>query len=212
MIYKSPIGQVEKISYSDSLLKKISGGITMKVLGFMGSPRKGGNTEVMLRTILEGAREKGAETEMFSLHDHNYKQCSACYHCMMHEGECALKDDMQIFYKAIRECDALVLATPVYMGQMTGISKIFFDRLVAFLKPDFTSRLKPGLKVLTAYVQAQPGDSTFAAYFKCTKDMFGFLGYAPQEPLVIGGVREKDELKKNVPLLSKAKEAGKALV
>ncbi|MHC9544914.1 MAG: flavodoxin family protein [Vulcanimicrobiota bacterium] len=184
----------------------------MKVVGFMGSVRKGGNTEVMLRSILDGAREKGAETEMFSLHEHNYSECTACYHCMMHDGECALNDDMQIFYKAIRECDAFVLASPVYMGQMSGISKIFFDRLLAFLKPDYSPRQKPGIKVLTAYVQTVQGESTFAAYFKSTTDMFGFLGYKPQDPLVIGGVKDKGELEKNVPLLSRAKEAGRALV
>jgi len=184
----------------------------MKIVGFMGSPRKGGNTDLMLRSILDGAKEKGAETEMFSLQAHSYDQCIGCYHCMTHDGECTLKDDMQIFYKAIRECDAMVIASPVYMGQMTGICKIFFDRLLAFMKPDFTSRLKPGLKVLTAYVQAQPGPLSFANYFRCTREMFGFLGYEPLEPFVIDGVREKGDLEKNIPLLAKAKEAGRSLV
>jgi len=165
----------------------------------------------MLGEILEGAREKGAETEVFYLNDHTFGQCQACYYCMGHEGECRLKDDMQVFYKAIRECDAFVLASPVYMGQMTGLCKLFFDRLVAFMKPDFTTRLKPGVKVLTAYSQAQPGPLVFGSYFKCTNDMFTFLGYAAQEAFCASGIREKGEFEKNPKLVEEAREAGRKL-
>ncbi|MDQ7823486.1 MAG: flavodoxin family protein [Candidatus Eremiobacteraeota bacterium] len=183
----------------------------MKVIGFMASPRKGSNTDALLRQILEGAHEQGAETEIFYLNDHKYGQCQACYYCAQHDGECRLKDDMQIFYKAIRECDAFTIATPVYMGQMSGIAKIFFDRLVAFMRPDFTSRLKPSMKVLMAYAQAQPDHHMFSAYFKYTNEMFGFLSYQPMPYFAAAGVMNKGDLEKKTELMEEAKEAGRVL-
>jgi len=90
----------------------------MKVVGFNGSPREGSNTGIMIEEILNGASEAGASTELFNLNEMNIAPCKACMHCKENNGECGTDDDMQIVYSHIREADAFILGSPVYMWQM----------------------------------------------------------------------------------------------
>ena len=66
----------------------------MKVVGFVGSPREGGNTEIMVKEILKRSSENGAETKIFNLNELNIKPCQAGMQCKTNDGVCATDDDM----------------------------------------------------------------------------------------------------------------------
>jgi multimeric flavodoxin WrbA len=99
----------------------------MKVLGISGSPRRG-NTEFMVKTILERLESKGIETELILLRKKDVKNCKGCLTCEDRKGVCAIKDDMNGILPLIVKADGLVLGTPVYFEMVSGLLKNFMDR------------------------------------------------------------------------------------
>jgi len=103
----------------------------MKVVGICGSPRKG-NTEWMLRKLLEGAAKAGAETELILLREKNIGWCNGCLSCEAggdhRKGICRIQDDMQEICAKLEEADGLALGTPVYFELLSGLLKNFIDR------------------------------------------------------------------------------------
>ena len=103
----------------------------MTVLGICGSPRAQGNTAYALRAALSEIEQAGIETTYISLHDKRFEPCDACFVCR-DTGQCVHTDDMKPIYDALPTCDALILASPVYMGMITGPMKVMMDRTVVF--------------------------------------------------------------------------------
>ena len=183
----------------------------MKVVGFSGSPRKDANTDRLVRQVLAGAKAAGAETKFIRIADLKISGCISCYHCKTHDT-CSIKDDMQDIYKDIHGADACVIGSPVYMGQVSGQTKIFWDRLLPLFNADFSTRLKKHPALVLVFTQGQPDISMFKPYMENTKQMFGFMGFNPKEIIVAGGTREKADVDKQKDLMAKAKEAGAGLV
>jgi len=103
------------------------GGSLVKIIGVIGSPRNGSNTEILIRKALESAEEVGAETDLINLGSAEIEPCIACEICKS-TGECAIYDDMQDIIKKLGEADGLILGSPVYFGNVTSQMKIFMDR------------------------------------------------------------------------------------
>lgn len=105
----------------------------MKVIAINGSPRKKGNTAILLEKALEGAAYKTAETEMIHLYDLNFKGCISCFACKRINGKsygkCAVKDDLFEVFDKIEKADALLLGSPIYFGEVTGELRCFLERL-----------------------------------------------------------------------------------
>jgi multimeric flavodoxin WrbA len=103
----------------------------MKIIGICGSPRKG-NTEWMLRTLMEEAAKYGAEVELLLLRKMDVRTCRGCLTCeeggKERKGNCKIKDDMQDIYPRLLQADAWVIGTPVYFGMVSGLLKNFMDR------------------------------------------------------------------------------------
>ncbi len=99
----------------------------MKVLGIVCSPRKGGNTEIMVEEALEAAREAGAETELVLVADKNIAPCDACATCRKTDI-CHIKDDMQPIYQQLEAADAVIFGTPVYNANVSAQAKAIMDR------------------------------------------------------------------------------------
>ena len=100
------------------------------ILGICGSPHREGNTAYALKYALRIAEGMGASTEYIALAELEYSLCDGCFACR--SGECVHDDDMQRVYEAMRSCDGMILASPVYMGMVTGQMKVMFDRTVLF--------------------------------------------------------------------------------
>jgi multimeric flavodoxin WrbA len=179
-------------------------------VGFIGSPRKGGNTGILVKEILAGAVEKGAETSVYNVTELNIKGCNACYSCHDHIG-CILKDDMQKLYKEIDKSDALVLGSPVYMWQMSGQMKIFIDRLLPFLNPAYSLKEGNGKDLILAFSQGQTDSAIVMPYYGSTGEMLEFLGFNIKGLIVAPGADEKGSVLKQKNTLKKARMMGRDL-
>jgi multimeric flavodoxin WrbA len=100
----------------------------VNVLGINGSPHLDGNTAFALRFALEIVQSQGIETTYITLADKDIAACDGCFACRA--GECVHDDDMTPIYGALLRCDGLILASPVYMGLVTGQMKVMMDRTV----------------------------------------------------------------------------------
>jgi multimeric flavodoxin WrbA len=183
----------------------------MKVIGIVGSPRVGGNTDQLVQQILAGAAEKGAETKIYNLATMNIGGCLGCYACKK-DGECVQKDDMQSLYPEISSADVMVVGTPVYMGQMTSKLMAFVERLLPFIDVNFTTRLQGNKGIVLAFTQGSPDSKAFAPYFQQIMNTFKFIGFTPTEIVVAPGMRDVTDFAQNTVEMNRAKELGMRIV
>lgn len=103
----------------------------MQILAIQGSPREGGNTEIILDRFIEGAKEAGGVVNKISLYKLRFSPCIECSECD-HLGECVFNDDMESIYREYLEADLLVVATPIFFYSHTSYVQAFFERFQAF--------------------------------------------------------------------------------
>jgi hypothetical protein len=99
----------------------------IKVVAFVGTAIRDGLVSRLCTRVLEGAADAGASTELVNLYDHEIKHCIGCWSCYR-EGTCFHDDDFESLFTKLRDADAVVLGSPVYVGSMSGLMKTFFDR------------------------------------------------------------------------------------
>ena len=102
-----------------------------KVLILSGSPRKGGNSDLLCDEFARGAIDAGNEVEMIRVAEKKIGYCSACYYCVTSGGVCAKKDDMAEILQKMIDADVIVLASPVYFYSIDAQLKTLIDRTVA---------------------------------------------------------------------------------
>lgn len=107
----------------------------MKILGLSCSPRKKGNTAILLEEALKGAVQEGAETELISVSGRDIKGCDGCNACFS-KAECHIQDDMHVLYEKMIEADGIIFGTPIYFYGMTAQAKAVLDRTFALHRPD----------------------------------------------------------------------------
>jgi multimeric flavodoxin WrbA len=120
----------------------------MKVVGIVGSPRKNGNTELMVKEALASAEEAGAQIELISVVDKNIAPCDGCQSCFK-TGVCRIKDDMQPLYGQMESADAIIFGSPVYFGTVSAQVKAIMDRTFSYL-PTMKLKGKVAASILTA--------------------------------------------------------------
>ena len=154
-----------------------------KVVCVLGSPRTSGNSESIARKFCDITESLGAETEVFNLNNLTYKGCQACMACKSGHEECVVTDGLTNVLKAIREADILLMASPIYFGQISGQVKCLIDRMYSFLKPTYMvnndrSRLDVGKKAILIATQGNPSPDKFDAFATYTEffgpEWFGF--------------------------------------
>ncbi|MBN2239809.1 MAG: flavodoxin family protein [Dehalococcoidales bacterium] len=114
----------------------------MNVLGISGTPRKNGNSELLLNEALRPFTEKGWQVTMLKLSELKVNPCCGCDACLP-SGKCIQDDDMGIFYSAFSACDAVIVSTPVYYRNVTSRLMAVFERYYA-VKSNSPLRGKPG--------------------------------------------------------------------
>lgn len=105
--------------------------MSKKVLILSGSPRKGGNSDILCDEFLRGAAESGNEVEKIRVASKKIAPCSGCYYCTSHGGECAHKDDMAQVLQKMIDADVIVMSSPVYFYSIDAQLKALIDRTVA---------------------------------------------------------------------------------
>lgn len=121
----------------------------MKIVGILGSPRKGGNTETLLDLALGEAQEKGVLTDKIALRDKSIAPCDGCQGCM-ETGKCVIEDDAQEIYRAMLESDGIIWSTPIYFWSMSSQTKTMMDRTYALTFPKLQLTNKVGGLILVA--------------------------------------------------------------
>ena len=101
------------------------------ILILSGSPRRGGNSDMLCDEFMRGALEAGNSVEKIFVRSKKIAYCNACYYCKTHEGVCVIKDDMAEVLEKIHWADAIVLASPVYFYSIDAQMKAVIDRCVA---------------------------------------------------------------------------------
>jgi multimeric flavodoxin WrbA len=99
----------------------------MKVLGIVGSPRRNGNTEILMAHTLKAVAESGLDTEIIFLAGKDIRGCNACMACSKKE-ECPINDDLFPIYLKMKEADGIILSSPVYFGSATAVIKALMER------------------------------------------------------------------------------------
>jgi multimeric flavodoxin WrbA len=137
----------------------------MKILGILGSSRKGGNTETLLDVALRDAEERDCSVSKVTLRDMTIRPCDGCMGCVT-TGRCVIKDDMQDVYEEIRKADGIIWATPVYYWSMSGLTKMALDRTFALNFPTLQQAGKIGGAIFVAGIRGcVSAASPFNMYF-----------------------------------------------
>jgi multimeric flavodoxin WrbA len=187
----------------------------MKVLGIMGSPRRQGNTEILLDKALEGAREAGAEVEKVLVSSLNISPCLEIYACLK-DGNCSIKDDMQLLYKKLLEADCIIFASPIFFYGITSQAKAVIDRCQAL----WVRRHELGMgkedkrerRGMFISVGATRGAKLFDGAVLTVKYFFDAIGVKYSGDLLVRGIDDKAQINERPTALDDAFRLGQELV
>jgi len=180
-----------------------------KILGVLGSPRKEGNTHVLISKILESAKEVGAKGELLFLDELNIGECMGCFSCWK-GNECSRKDDMNNLYPKIFESDVIVWGTPVYWYGPTALIKAFLDRLFYVTSPNNLPKIQGKSAVLV--IPFQENNIEIATpIVKMFEKSFKYIKMDIVEKLIVPGVFKKGDVLKKEDVLEQAKKIGKKI-
>ena len=182
----------------------------MFALAINGSPRKGGNTEILLNTVLEPLSAAGWETEIYQIGGKVLQGCQACYACFnSHDNSCAMKHDCfnEVFEKVAR-ADALIIGSPTYFSDITAETKAFIDRT------GFISRANNNVlrgKIGAAVIAVRRGGGTHA--YDSINHMFLISQMIVPGSLYwnLGYGRDKGEVNQDEEGLKNMKNLGKSI-
>ena len=187
----------------------------MKVLGIAGSPRRGGNTDLLLTEVLRGAQSKGAEVKTIILCDLDIAPCQHCDACLK-SGDCQFNDDMQLIYRELVDSDRIVLASPLFFTGVTAQMKAMIDRCQALwvrkhklnMPPLGDRRERKGLFVSVGGRQT----ASFQPAIATVKAFFSSLDISYSGELVFSGVDDKGAITGHPDALRQAYLVGQKLV
>ena len=183
----------------------------MKITAFLGSPRKGGNTEIVTGRVLDGAREAGLETEAVALRSLKIHGCTGCDKCWQVDGHaCVFKDDMAALYDTIAGSDVLLFATPVYWYAPTAIMKAFIDRLVPLNRPQGRPLIE-GKRAILVTAYEEEGPTAAEPLVRMFELSFDYLGLRLVGKLVVDGVGPKGAVLDKPDVLEQAYRVGRNL-
>jgi multimeric flavodoxin WrbA len=181
-----------------------------RALGIVGSPRKKGNTHILVSKILEGAQEEGAAVDLLFLGDMMILECDGCHACWKGQ-ECSKKDDMLAVYPKIMESDALVFGTPVYWYGPTALMKGFIDRFVYFNCPENRERIR-GKAVAVAVPFEEKEKETAELVIELFRRSFEYLELRLVGQVIVPGVTHRGEVAEKTEHLAGSYELGRKLI
>ena len=170
----------------------------MLVLGIQGSPRKKGNTHLLLGSFLEEARRLDCRVELIEVADKNIHGCTGCGSCE-ETGKCVIDDDMQKVYPLLWEADVIVLATPMFFYSAPAQAKALIDRSQALWSRKYVRHLKdPGRPWRSGYLLAlgaTKGENLFVGMSLTAKYLFDAVGAADKGSLTFRKIEAAGEVK-----------------
>jgi multimeric flavodoxin WrbA len=180
-----------------------------KILGVVGSPRKNGNTHILVSKILEGAAEEGVAGDLVLLGGMTIRQCDGCHACWQGKP-CSKNDDMNDVYPKIAQSDAIIFGTPVYWYGPTALMKGFIDRFVYFNCPE-NRPLVRGKPAVVAVPFEEENLETARLLLAFFERCFEYLEMRLLGQIAVPGVGEKGDVLKKQDSLAEAHALGATL-
>ncbi len=149
----------------------------MKITCVLGSPRQNGNSAKIAESFCKTAALKKAEVRSYALNKLTFRGCQACMACKGKSEFCVIRDAAFEILDEVKRSDVVVLASPVYYGDVTSQLKAFIDRTFCYLTPDYKSRLTPGKTAVMILPQGDPDEKNFADVFPRYKQFFNWFGF-----------------------------------
>lgn len=162
----------------------------MNIVILNGSPRKGGNTEIMANEFARGANESGNETKIINLAGKKISGCLGCQYCFLHDGQCVQKDDMTDILAELDKADLVVFASPIYWFDIAAQLKTVIDRMYARGKVGFHFNK-------TALLLDSGADNVYVAALAQYKYMCDYLHWESIGEICIPNMKEKGSMKTN---------------
>jgi Multimeric flavodoxin WrbA len=159
----------------------------MNIILINGSPRKGGNTEIMSRVFEESAKEKGHSVSKVNLCDVKVNPCTACEYCFSHNGACIQEDGMTDILKLLDKADMVAFASPIYFFGLTAQIVSVINR--------FYARVRTGCPVSSCVLllnSASP--NVFTGAIAQFKDLAVYLKWENKGVVAISGMRAKGDM------------------
>ncbi|OIN98816.1 hypothetical protein AUJ66_00210 [Candidatus Desantisbacteria bacterium CG1_02_38_46] len=187
----------------------------MKILGIAGSPRRDGNTFLLLQKVLDGAKTNGDETEFIFISDLKINPCRECGGCD-ETGKCVVDDDMQTLYPKLQNAEGIVIASPIFFGSITANLKAIIDRCQCLWVKKYILKQpisdKPNRK--GAFISVCGGKKTdfFPAASLTIKAFFKTLEVSYVAELFFSQIDEKDAITKHPAALKEAFSFGAKLL
>lgn len=189
----------------------------MKIVCLYGSPRKKGNSAAVARHFLDRAVEGGGDVRSFYLNELELRGCQGCNVCKKSRETCVLQDGLTEVLGAVYEADLVVMASPVYYGDVSAQLKAFIDRTYSYLKPDYISlknpsRLPQPKQLVFILTQGHRNPDWFADIVPRYSNLFRWTGFAETYPLRVIDVYHEGDVLNRADILSEAAELAAALV
>jgi len=188
----------------------------MKVIGLNGSPRRGGNTDILLAEVMRGVGSEGVESETIFLSELHIAPCTHCDGCLT-TGQCIIIDDMQAVYKQLESADRIVIASPLHFMGLTAQMKGAVDRCQALWSRKYRLKIPPLGDNRQRYgiyvgVGGRRLEKSFDGAIETVRSLFFVLNVTWLGALTFSGVDEKGAILKVPGALEKAFEVGENLV
>ncbi|MCR9114110.1 MAG: NAD(P)H-dependent oxidoreductase [Rhodobacteraceae bacterium] len=183
-----------------------------KVVCILGSPREAGNSDLLAKRFCDAARVHGATTRTHALRDLRFQGYSPA---RSGEGPYGPDDDLGPVLSDVETADVVVLATPVYFCNITGLAKQALDRFFCFMKPDYLTNPDPsrlGREKTLVMIQVQgEGADRYDDLMEQYAPGLDKVGFARRDLLRACGVREPGEVMKQVALLEQSDRLARSL-
>ncbi len=190
----------------------------MRIIAFNGSPRKGGNTQLLLDEAVRGAKELGADVTVYDLNTLSIRPCQNCGGCD-NEARCVIQDDMQAIHADIRAADRIIVASPIFFFSVSAQTKIMIDRCQAFWAEKYVHKRpvppgpygRKGLPILVGGRKQNEKNDGFRCAEAVSRAFFRTVNVQEHVTLEYGSVDKKGEIRENPAAMNEAYEAGKKL-
>ena len=173
----------------------------VRIAEILGSPRKGASSSRLADAVVEHLADKKPEVARFVLNDLKIRGCQGCMGCKTKAESCVLKDDLAPALESAAASDLVILASPIYIGEVTAQMKIFIDRSFSWFKPDYLSnprpgRLAPGKILAFIITQGNPDGSSYRRNLDAYLAYFANQGFGVRSlvvPALFPGAPDPDQ-------------------
>ncbi len=193
-------------------LHAIQGGIKLakNILIINGATRKNGNTDIIINKIIEGSINEKVKINLIKLRHKKISDCIGCYTCYK-KTKCSINDDMKEILGSINRSDMIIFASPIYWWGVTGIMKIFIDRLYFYYSLPNKNLISGKKAIVVAPMNMKQDNYKTKIFIEFYNILFDNLDLVKINIFFFDNISEKGEILNNPDYIEQAYTIGKNL-